>query len=434
MKRRHTKPLQLLALILCAALLFHGPAYPMTVFAAVGVEDDEEPENLEEETGGDEEPPPAATSSSSSSSSVGGKYQDQIDSITARQKELQAEKAIIEKDISKAKSEKEKELANKSHIDRQIYITQEEITLLQERIAVLEQDIEEKINDIEEKQAEYDTNYAQFLKRLRSMQLSGEASQLGAILGSSDFADYLATNEMMGRIAEYDQRLMQRVKEERIALEQEKEDLEDVKEQVEVDRMEMEGKKKTLAGQQQAALLKIQDIDQLQREFEANLAENQKLQKQMQAELDKIYAQIEWDKNPYRGGEMLWPVPGYYNISSAYGWRWGKSDFHTGIDISGGGIYGKPIVAANDGRVAYTNTSYVTGRGYGIYLIIDHGGGISTLYGHCSQLLVSTGQEVKKGDQVALIGSTGWSTGPHLHFEVREDSYHVPPTPYLTAK
>ena len=140
----------------------------------------------------------------------------------------------------------------------------------------------------------------------------------------------------------------------------------------------------------------------------------------------------------------LCPVNGYDQSGleqwlermAAKGWRFGGTDYHTGIDIAGlnsagQGIYGKPILAAADGTVAFTQTNYVAGRGYGIYLIIDHGGGISTLYGHTSGLAVNVGDTVKRGQTIAYVGSTGWSTGPHLHFEVRVNGSHVTPWSYL---
>nr|WP_243238528.1 M23 family metallopeptidase [Merdimmobilis hominis] len=128
---------------------------------------------------------------------------------------------------------------------------------------------------------------------------------------------------------------------------------------------------------------------------------------------------------------MGWPVPGYSKITSDYGWRFNNTDFHTGIDISGPNIYGKQTVAVADGTVAFVQTTYTPGRGYGKYIIVDHGGGITTLYGHNSAILVSVGQKVTRGQALTQIGSTGWSTGPHLHFEVRVNGKHVNPWTYL---
>ena len=118
-------------------------------------------------------------------------------------------------------------------------------------------------------------------------------------------------------------------------------------------------------------------------------------------------------------------------ITSYYGWRFNNTDFHTGIDISGANVYGKSVVAANPGRVAFVNTSYTNGVGYGMYVIVDHGGGYSTLYAHLSAIDVSVGDVVARGTPIAKVGSTGWSTGPHLHFEVRINGQHQNPLNYL---
>ena len=157
-----------------------------------------------------------------------------------------------------------------------------------------------------------------------------------------------------------------------------------------------------------------------------NKAEIDKMMAQVQSEINDIYASYE-SQGEYTGGVMTWPVPGYTGITSYYGWRFNNTDFHTGIDISGSNIYGRNIVAAADGVVIKAQETYVQGVGYGRYLIIDHGGNISTLYGHTSQLLVSEGDHVTRGQAIAKVGSTGWSTGPHLHFEVRENGTAVNP-------
>ena len=133
----------------------------------------------------------------------------------------------------------------------------------------------------------------------------------------------------------------------------------------------------------------------------------------------------------YVGGIFAWPVPGFSYISSDYGWRFNNTNYHTGVDITGSGVYGKNIVAANTGTVAFVQTTYTPNVGYGKYIIIDHGGGITTLYGHTKEIYVKVGQKVSRGQKIAAVGSTGWSTGPHLHFEVRKDKKHTNPWPYL---
>ena len=126
---------------------------------------------------------------------------------------------------------------------------------------------------------------------------------------------------------------------------------------------------------------------------------------------------------------MRWPVPGYGNISSYYGEVRninGVRDVHTGIDIPA--PTGTPMVAANSGVVKYVR---YYNSGYGYHLLIDHGGGNYTLYGHCSKILVTAGQTVQKGDTIALVGATGRVTGPHLHFEVYENKVRTNPLNFV---
>jgi murein DD-endopeptidase MepM/ murein hydrolase activator NlpD len=151
------------------------------------------------------------------------------------------------------------------------------------------------------------------------------------------------------------------------------------------------------------------------------------MQAAMENELLEVLRQIEWSTNPYVGGELLWPVPGFTRISSPFGLRFGGRDNHTGIDIAGTGIHGRPVVAANSGTVRVANLSFTPGRGYGIYIVIDHGGRVSTLYAHLSHISVNVGDVVRRGQEIGRVGSTGWSTGPHLHFEYREDSRPIDP-------
>ena len=424
----------LLSLLLCCVMLLDAPA----ALAGMDYDDDGyfddddfyDDGDYQDDQGYEPEPPPPTRPSADD---IDAQFQPKINSINDKLASLAMEKTQIEQSISSAQTEREREQANKTYIDRQIQITIAEIELLLERIEILEAEIVAKIARIEEKQREYDKNYAHFLVRLRNMQLNGDITQLGAILGADSFANYLATNEMMARVAAYDQRLMERVREEHRALEQEKANLEEALAMVEADRVETEDKRRELSVQQQSAVLKIQSLADMEAQFRADLAANQRLSREAQEELARVFAEIEYLKNPYVGGEMGWPVPGFSRISSYFGWRFGGSDYHTGIDIYGSNIHGKPVVAANHGTVARVNHSYSPGRGYGIFVIIDHGGKVTTLYAHLSSISVTQGQEVRRGDEIGRIGSTGWSTGPHLHFEIRENGTAKDPLPYLKS-
>ena len=126
-------------------------------------------------------------------------------------------------------------------------------------------------------------------------------------------------------------------------------------------------------------------------------------------------------------GQFIWPLPYTHTLTSNFEWRWGR--MHWGIDISDGGVYGQPIIAADGGTVTFAGN---TGGGYGNFVIIDHGNGYQTIYGHASKLAVTTGQSVAQGDTIAYVGSTGNSTGPHLHFEIVENGEKVDPLNFVS--
>ena len=125
-------------------------------------------------------------------------------------------------------------------------------------------------------------------------------------------------------------------------------------------------------------------------------------------------------------GSFIWPLYHTHTVSSYFEWRWGR--MHQGIDIAGGGDYGQPIIAADGGVVTFAGDD---GGGYGYYVMIDHGNGYVTLYGHASSLAVSTGEYVSQGQTIAYVGSTGNSTGPHLHFEIRENGVQLDPLGFV---
>lgn len=361
---------------------------------------------------------------------VASDYKSQLNDLNSKYDKLEAEQKKINESINKAKNDKEKQLAQKNQISTQIDITTEQITLLEEKMTILNDNINQQQSLIEKTSNEIDDNYELFTKRLRAIYMTGDSSTLGLVLGADSFSEFLTRMEVVGRISKHDTDMLKRLIEQ-------KKNLEDIKSALDADMSDLEdsksqheSKKSELDSKMQTVNKQIQDISALESQFLNDKSKIQKELAEVQKEMDKIYEQIN-STGEYVGGIFAWPVPGYSTVTSNYGWRFNNTDYHTGIDISGSGVYGKNIVAANAGKVAFVQTTYIAGRGYGKYVIIDHGGGITTLYGHTSNIYVKVGDTVSRGQPIAAIGSTGWSTGPHLHFEVRVNKKHVNPWTYL---
>lgn len=357
---------------------------------------------------------------------VSEKDQAALDDLSQQYDELEKEQERLQSEINKAKSEKDKQLAQKQQLDSQMSATQQQITLLTNRINLLESNIAQQEEAIAELEEEIDLNYDKFKDRMRVSYMAGEANTISLLLGADSFSDFLARAEITSRIAQSDRELIAALEEDLATLNAIKEQLAKDKADVENSRVQMGEKKEQLGGQIDQVQKQIQDITALENQIKNNKAAIDKMMAEVQNEINNIYASYT-SVGTYDGGIMAWPVPNYPNITSHFGWRFNNTDFHTGIDISGGNVYGKNIVAAADGTVMKVVLTYRANVGYGRYLMIDHGSNISTLYGHTSEILVTEGQKVTKGQPVARVGSTGWSTGPHLHFEVREDGKAVNP-------
>ena len=307
-----------------------------------------------------------------------------------------------------------------------------------------------------------------FEGRLRVMYKRGPVGYIEVLLDSTDISDFLTRADMIKKVIDHDVNLLETIKNERDEIEATKKELEvqqinvaAVKRKVETKKSELvvaNRAKETLLGQLEADRSKMeQEHDALNAEADALSAVIAKKQQEAaaaaaaaQAEAAKKQAASSKASNSGGGGGssssndeapsyvdsgeisskgMTWPAPGNNRVSSPFGYRihpiFGTRKMHTGIDISA--PMGATIVAATDGTV---QTAGGMG-GYGNAVVIDHGGGIATLYAHNSQLLVSAGQKVTRGQVIAKAGSTGYSTGPHLHFEVRKNGTYINPLPWV---
>ena len=351
--------------------------------------------------------------------------------LNAEYEQLKKEQQAIQNQINQAQSEKAKQLAQKKSLNNQINLTQKEINVLEEKIKLLEADIAQKEAEIAALKESIAKNYDLYKQRLSAMYKTGNTSMLGVALGAESFSEFLMRAELLKRVAEHDQALLDSLNADREQLETVTAELNADKDDLASTKAEVEQKKQQLNSQLSQTESKIHDIAALEQQLKEDAAAYQAKMKAIQDEIDAIYRELA-STGEFVGGSWAWPVPGYTNISSEFGYRFGGSDYHTGMDISTGSnssnIYGKSIVASNAGKVVYVKHGTT---GYGKYLIIDHGGGYTTLYAHTSSILVSVGDVVSRGQVIAKVGSTGWSTGPHLHFEIRINGVAKNPRNYL---
>lgn len=327
--------------------------------------------------------------------------------------------------------EKKKEIGNAME---QLILTQEELAEAKRKLAAIEarqQALEIKIRQNEAalaaKQKEYDKSRAVYKKRLRDIYENGQVNYLDVLLGAADFRDFSSRMYLLQRVVRRDFNLIDRLETQREELLAKKAELDDIKSQLSAAHEE---------GQKEQQIVAQKTVER-QKLYEQALAEKAQLDaeyEELQRNSQEITAMIqrmeqEGRMMPQAGGtgQLAWPVNG--EITSPFGWRvhpiWGTQIFHAGLDI--GADYGEPVHAADSGTVVYAGWM----GGYGNAVMIDHGGGMVTLYGHNSSITVGEGEQVSKGQTIALAGSTGNSTGPHCHFEVRIHGEVVSPLQYL---
>ena len=285
--------------------------------------------------------------------------------------------------------------------------------------------IEENQELLEETERELSDKQSQLRARIRNVYMHGQISYIDVLFGAKDFSDFLTRMDLFKRVIASDYELVKTViaakrvvEETRAALERQRAEEERLTRDAEEKHMEL--------------LLKKRDKDKLLEMMEYDREVSQRAYDELIAASAEVERLIQASRYRYQfpgggSGAMIWPI--YGEITSEYGWRthpiYGDSRYHSGMDIAGD--YGDPIVAAAAGIVTYSG--WISGYGYAV--IIDHGGGISTLYGHNEALAVAEGQTVSQGQVIAYCGSTGNSTGPHCHFEVREGGEPVDPMGYL---
>lgn len=355
-------------------------------------------------------------------------YADTVEDLKKQQKNVNNKIQETKKQINDVEKQTKNVSKEIEELDKKMDEANNELIKVEDELAGLEKRIEETTLELEEAEINIQEKDEIFKKRLRIMYKSGTAEYLEVLLSSANIKDFLSRTNMVKSITKHDTELIKYMKEQRDIIDGKKKELEEQKDAILLTKTKLESRRRDLAS---ATRAKEDYMGRLEKEVKAYEKEYDKLvdlSKEYEAEIVRRSR----NTGPYSGGIMEWPVPGRTNISSYFGYRihpiFKTKKLHTGIDIPA--PTGTAIVAANPGTVIYSGTL----GGYGKTIMIDHGGGIVTLYAHNSSLVVKEGQEVKRGDTIAKAGSTGVSTGPHSHFEVRKDGVCVDPMSYLKGK
>ena len=359
--------------------------------------------------------------------------QSQIDALESQRDDLRAEREEMLAGITELENRQADVMERKTALDERNELYREEIELIDEQVELYTNLVEQKAREVEEAAAAENEQLVLYRRHVRAMEENGSISYLGILFGSASLGELLSNIDMIGEIMAADKRIYEQygaAREETEALRAEYEatlgELDEKQAELESERAELE---RQIEEAEELIAEYEEQLNADREAYEAQLAKEQALEADIQAMIAELERQ-EAAKNIVSTGYYIWPLPGY-TPGSAYGWRihpiWGDRRFHAGEDIAAPS--GTPILAADSGLATVVPNN---GNGYGNYIIINHGGGRTTLYAHMSAFAISNGQSVTQGQVIGYVGSTGNSTGPHLHFETRINGATTDPKSYFS--
>lgn len=407
--------------------------------------------------------------------------EDSISDLEQQLQQLEQENEKYQKILDDTKSDIAEKEEYKSALVSKVQVLDEKIAVTREKISSLNDDIKEKQDAYDKGLTEVEDQFDALANRLRILYMSGNATDLEIIFGAKDFSDLIDKMELVKSLANSDKELISEIQ-------TKLDELSTKKEALEADKKDLETQQASLKSDQDEFNKLISDNDEILKNLYASNSEAQNSLESAALQSDEIEAKISQYYAAQKaaaehaaqasqsssgsssssssssssgssssgssssgsssvivpsGSGFAWPTPGFVSLSSE--WFEDREVYnHGGIDIAGAGIMGTPVVAAADGTVVATNSSCThnwgksyscgCGGGYGNYVMISHAGGKMTVYGHLTSLTVSSGQSVSRGQVIGYVGSTGNSTGPHLHYECRLNGVRYNPMseyPYM---
>ena len=359
--------------------------------------------------------------------------QSQIDALEEQRDALRAEREEMQAGIDELESQQADVLQQKAALDAQNEVYRQEIELIEEQVSLYTQLVEQKRQEVELATQAESEQLATYRRHVRAMEENGRYTYLSILFGSRSLGELMSNLDMIGEIMEADQRSYEQYTAAREQSEQIQAEYETMLTELDSRQSELETEKAALEVQIDEATQMIVDLEAQLETDRAAYEEQLAKEAALEADIQEMIAELERQEaanSIVSTGTYIWPLPGY-RPGSAYGWRihpiWGDRRFHAGEDI--GAPMGTSILAADSGIATVIPDN---GNGYGNYIIINHGGGRTTLYAHMSGFAVSNGATVTQGQTIGYVGSTGNSTGPHLHFEVRVNGATTDPKSYFS--
>lgn len=354
----------------------------------------------------------------------------ELSDLQEQQTQVQANQDMATSQLQAVQEELTENLQQIQELNTNITQYETEINEYNTQIVTLQDDITKTEAEIKKAEDNYNSQKKLLDDRLVTMYQAGTTEYLDVVLSSKTITEFLSNYYLLSILADSNVDFLDTIEQQKQIIEDEKKKLEEQKKQIDTAKEE---KEKASIILQNTKVMKDTYTSQLtdqERQIQSEIDAYQAQLNQLEAEIQEITADSLVINPNYIGGEMLWPVPGYTKLSSTFKMRvhpiTGVYKLHSGIDIPA--PTGTNFLAANDGVVV--KAGYNTA--YGNMVMIDHGGGVSTLYAHGDKIMVTLGQTVKKGDVVLQVGETGYATGPHAHFEVRINGTPVDPLPYVT--
>lgn len=353
--------------------------------------------------------------------------------------DLQKERERLEKELNKIENKRDSELEKKEIIDKQINTVREEIDIANKQLNTLNDELEQANDRLDEVSNEYAEAFEQSKDYIRLAYEGGTVSNIEIILSSGSIREFITRLEIVSEIMSYQRSMIKKLKESKEAIESTQQSIQDKQQKQQAVTDALKSKENVLNTKQAASDAMVDSFNEKEDELSTMLEEVERLEAELQAEIRKQLAEA--NRNPDSGNAnipvsdgFLYPLDTKWRIiTSPFGNRvhptTGVYKLHTGVDIAGSGIYGASIYASKSGTVLKGGSH----RAYGNYCLINHGDGTATLYAHMSTLMTSVGSTVTQGQIIGKVGSTGYSTGPHLHFEILVNGEYVNPLPYFPS-